>query len=615
MQSDPAGAGAEKAALSLQEIASLVAAATQGESSGDAGERARSVKLIGEALSGLSAYVARREGVESSAFQSIERLVAVMSRQALTEAGFPRVRPADCQRITKAFAEAITANEHLFKTGDPEIGERFETAVEAYGRTQIRAYPAEHQRVIVLHARTRMLRGDPEGARKIVAPYADRSYLIQADFKTTLELLKTDLQARAALGQIDACVDRALWCAAMLVERDWRHARLVADEFAAFIAMRDTADLDAPFIARLGRWLAERALEARRVRGRPRTVKKARRREARRVRWLGRLLLALRIARRADLMFPKKGARIPSGILVTRAAQTIGDLLQMTPGLRALAKKTGEKIKLAIPQNLHVVFAHNPHVELVDVNGPAIDVCSFAKWRNFTICPAEDYESRRRPRVRRSRVEIFARALGLSSAELEATGGEPEAKAAGNLTTFAQTFLREADLGSRPLIGIQPFSRDTYRNHPEIGSIIQELAKTYHVILFHTHAGGLPAGKGIVTTAGLSLEKSLALVPALRAMVAVDSAFVQAAGAFGVPVVGLYGPTDGKLATAFHKRAEIVAKASEFPCMPCWRSDDIPCFVTGAPGHSPCMAAITSADVQGALERTLSGQPASSLKV
>ena len=116
------------------------------------------------------------------------------------------------------------------------------------------------------------------------------------------------------------------------------------------------------------------------------------------------------------------------------------------------------------------------------------------------------------------------------------------------------------------------------------------------------------AGPGIASTAGLALAESIALVSSLDAMVCVDSGFLHAAAAFDVPVVALFGPTDGELFTRHHRRATVITANESFACAPCWRNEDLPCSLTGKFGPSPCVAAIKVDSVIAALEAALRQQ-------
>ncbi len=144
-----------------------------------------------------------------------------------------------------------------------------------------------------------------------------------------------------------------------------------------------------------------------------------------------------------------------------------------------------------------------------------------------------------------------------------------------------------------------------YKDHPDIGHFIEALSLDYDIIIFHHIETGQPRGRGIASTAGLSLAQSTALVSALDAMVCVNSGFLHAAGAFDVPVVAMFGPTDGRLFTLHHKHATVITANDSFPCAPCWRNEDIPCQLTGQFGSSPCIAALKVEPVLAAVAAAL----------
>ena len=88
-------------------------------------------------------------------------------------------------------------------------------------------------------------------------------------------------------------------------------------------------------------------------------------------------------------------------------------------------------------------------------------------------------------------------------------------------------------------------------------------------------------------------------------MVCVDSAFLHAAAAFDVPVVAMFGPTDGKLFTRHHRNATVISANETFACAPCWRNEDLPCGLTGQFGPSPCVAALKVEPVLAAVAAAL----------
>ena len=324
--------------------------------------------------------------------------------------------------------------------------------------------------------------------------------------------------------------------------------------------------------------------------------------------WLTLAAFFLFLLRRGDIHFSKgarrNGASSP-GIVVTRAMGGFGDLLMMTPGLRALSKAHSTRVKLLIERKFFDLFQNNPHIDLIDIDGPPIDVIECKTWYNLTLCPAGRYEASRRPFARKGRVELFARGMGVNERTLDRYGWGVECVLDHAQIAFRDDFIRQAGFGARPIVGVQPYSRDSYKDHLDIARFVEALRAVYDVIVFHHVETSLTVGPGITSTAGLSLGQSVALVSALQAMVCMDSGFLHAASAFDVPVVAMFGPTDGKLFTRHHLRATVISNES-FPCAPCWRNEDLPCQLTGQFGPSPCIAALrvdTVLDAVGAILR------------
>ena len=280
----------------------------------------------------------------------------------------------------------------------------------------------------------------------------------------------------------------------------------------------------------------------------------------------------------------------------------VGDLLMMTPGLRALSKRQGRPVKFATKKQFFPLFENNPYVELIDIDGPARDVFKY-KWHNLSFCPAAFHENRKRPFVKKGRVELFARGMSVSRRELSRHGEKIEIVLSAEDQGFRDHWIAQKFSARKPLVGIQPYSRETYRDHPRIMSIIASLAASYNVLIFHHLPLDVPSGLPIACTDGLKLRQSLSLVSALDALLAVDSGFLHAASAFNVPTVALFGPVDGKVRTAHISRVNILQTSSQFSCLPCWRNEDQPCIITNDYGTSACLAALEVDSIVDAVQQ------------
>ena len=527
-----------------------------------------------------------------------ERILLTLRTQARTIAGYPRLRPSDCAALSRALEKAFEANRKLLALGDPAPARRFEALLDAYAKTDAQFYPRELFRARLVQAEIRLLLNDCEGARAALGHYLVNPYALEGGFADLLELFRFDCRLRAATQDADEVGAWALTYGLALLRLRPRAVWRVLAAMSPFLGLGRPGEN----VGRLREglhWACRGALQARRDAGwRAWPRQKALALFYRSAAYLG--LQAIR---------HESGAGRWRRVLATRAMGGIGDLLMMTPGVRALARQSGRPVRMAIPRKFFAVFENNPHVELLDIDATPIETRADVRWRNLTICPAAAYESTRRPWVRKSRVELFANGLGVRRAQLDRWGGGIELFLDDAQRQAAEAFLWTKGLGSRRLVGVQPYSRDSYKDHPGMASFIADLARDYDVLVFHHTDAGLPSGPGMATTAGLPLSLSLALVARLAAMVSCDSAFLHAAGAFDVPVFALFGPTDGALFTRHHRIATVFQNKASFPCSPCWRNEDIPCKVTGRVGISPCVATLSFAPVRAALERALAGAP------
>ncbi len=537
-------------------------------------------------------------------FRSAERLLDALERQGRTIAGYPRARPTDCENFVMAMRAVFDSYRRSFITADPRIVRRFEGILEAFEKTDVRSYPGALMRARVLQAEARLLLNNPTGARALIRPYADRIYKIEGDRRDILRIMRLDCEAQASLGTIDD-LGRVAIARARSATRLWPAAAVkIAStfiEFMGFDRFRRPGDGVLAWLLVRSSRLASRS----RVPG-----GSALRRAWRRVvtgAGVGIAGACLYLLRFGDLRWrrPAGEAARPADIIVTRAMGGIGDLLIMTAGLRALSKRRAIRVKLIVERKFFDLFRNNPYVEVIDIDGPPVDVVNCKAWHNLTLCPAGRYESERRPFVRKGRAELFAEGMGVGRRLLNVHGWHVDYRLDEGQSQFRDDFYREKAIGSRPVVGVQPYARDSYKDHQEIERFVAALSERYDLIIFHHVETSLASGPGIASTAGLSLAESIALASTLDAMVCVDSAFLHAAAAFDVPVVALFGPTDGKLFTQHHARATVITANESFACAPCWRNEDLPCSLTGKFGPSPCVAAIKVEPVLAAVEAAL----------
>lgn len=540
-------------------------------------------------------------------FRRIDRLIRSVKAQGKTISGYPLIRPQDCDEVTAALDGIFMASKAQFRTRDIEVTARFEQMIGDYHSFVRRVFPSAAMGVMLLHARVRYFMADWNGLISLLEPVALKPYAVENGLEVAKELFVLFARAhlqRGSLATLDVSfIAFGRWLCAN--QKGFSPVR-AGIEMSPFVRLSQP-DQAAPVRTKLICWASRHYQHA--IVGRRTALGRMKARWERGVAkaTLGLAYRSLRKgARGADPFSLHRDKAGP--VLVTRAMGGIGDLLMMQPGLEALSKKTRRPVHFATQRKFFPIFEGDPAVTLIDIEGPQIDVSRYRRLVNLSICPAGRYESRARPMVKRGRVEIFARAMRISRRELRAQGWRIHHHVTDVQQVFCQDFLKEKGLGGRKIIGIQPYSRDSYKDHPRIADIIRAIARTHDVILFHHLDDGLPTGDGIVSTAGLPLGQSLALVSTVDAMVCVDSAFLHAAAAFDIPVIALFGPTDARTFTRHHPDVHIVWKPESFGCIPCWRNEDVPCVISGLAAESPCLSAITVDEVTARLEAALAAR-------
>ena len=280
-------------------------------------------------------------------------------------------------------------------------------------------------------------------------------------------------------------------------------------------------------------------------------------------------------------------------ILITRAMGGIGDLLMMTPGLHALKQKHPKKeIHLAIPRRYFPVFENNPDVNLIDIEEDFFAHSEFSKWHNLTDCPASRKESLTAPKVKKNRIEIFAKDLGIKGIRLLKLYKRPRIFLSENEKEFSNEFWSKRELSDKKVIGIQLHSDESYRDFPNMDLLVEKLSNVFTVLIFDISPINGFDYENVIKIHSLSLRKVFALIQKCDAVVAPDSSFVHIAAAFDIPTLGLFGPIDGKLRTGDYPNCRYLDVRDELKCLPCWRNENIPCKLTGL-RNSICMESIS----------------------
>jgi len=268
-------------------------------------------------------------------------------------------------------------------------------------------------------------------------------------------------------------------------------------------------------------------------------------------------------------------------VLVTRAMGGLGDIMTMTPGMAALARKTKQPVHFATRRAFFGALDNNPTIKLVDIE-QAINPKAYRRWVNLSFCPAAVYEAAVWPRVRKGRVQLYARAMGIRKSGLRPVGWLPRCHLTPEQEAIRDAARARFDEIGLPVIAVSAYARELYRSYPAMVDTMSALADEAVLVAFHTHKIPVPQHPNIIPMMGGSLADSVAWLAACDYYLGVDSAFFHIAVAFGQPCLALFGPTSGMVRTSGRRypKVRLMPHAQHFTCAPCWRNEDMVCYVS-----------------------------------
>ena len=311
------------------------------------------------------------------------------------------------------------------------------------------------------------------------------------------------------------------------------------------------------------------------------------------------------VRRDARSAIRRRGDAPLNAILVTRAMGGIGDLLMMTPGLRALAEAHPDaEIHLAVPRQYLPLFQGQDDIRCIDIESADLDPARYLGWFNLTDCPASRIESRQAPNVRTGRIEIFARALGVSARTVQGAGARPRYAMSPSEQAAAEMEARSMRRPGRPLVGLQWQAADSYRDYPHNVELLRLLAVRSSVFVFGARKPVAPGIEGVCTVSK-PLREAFALAAQCDVLVGPDSSFLHLAGALALPMVLISGPVDGALrAKPYPSVVPILPNPRDFPCAPCWRNENINCYLSRKRA-SVCLNSISPAHIAARVDSLL----------
>ena len=266
--------------------------------------------------------------------------------------------------------------------------------------------------------------------------------------------------------------------------------------------------------------------------------------------------------------------KIPA-ILVSRQTGGIGDILMITPTVRAI-KQANPNIPLIFcttdmygggKGTLFDILKYNPYIDKVITNQELINY-TFKRIYNFGTGQEIEQELSGN---KKNRIDIFADLAGIELVDKSTVytlhGSEME---------WASNWIKKnVSTDRRFLFGIQVNSTTPKRDWPEekISLLVFTILNSWldsSVLLFY---------EGLVSTSrlsypniynivGMPIRWVAALLNECQAIVVPDSGLLHIAGALRKKMVGLFGSIPPELRISHYPEATSIYQ--KFPCSPCW---------------------------------------------
>lgn len=223
----------------------------------------------------------------------------------------------------------------------------------------------------------------------------------------------------------------------------------------------------------------------------------------------------------------------PALVTIIREGPGLGDLVTLLGAiqtLRTLHPRTSIQVR-ANQALADAVFRNHPDVT---VYGAGI----FPSGLVFQLsepCAAEKFEARYHRSPHLSRIEIFARCLGIPEGVRVRV---PAIFVSEAERSFARSWFLSKGLDTSPVCLVWRTS-GSWKDYAHVAALHDLLRLAYDVFVLE-HSLDTPG----INTRGLSLREEVALIAQSRLVVTPDTGWLHVAGALGRPIFGLFGSQD-----------------------------------------------------------------------
>ena len=269
-----------------------------------------------------------------------------------------------------------------------------------------------------------------------------------------------------------------------------------------------------------------------------------------------------------------------------RSHSSIGDAVMILGGIQELYSM-GIKVFLKIHENSQVIFKNHPAVYKIQSLYSQIETSTVINLSN--PCPAALYEVDN-PQIKLNRIDIFAHSMGILNPS------RPQIFLEDSEIDWGFKWIEKqfGEVGN--IVGIvhKCASDGMFRNYPYMKEVSKQLIRRKIKVLYidPNYSPFVFLGKkNFSSTIGLSLRELISIMPYLRFLVTSDTGPLHLAGALNIPIVAIFGPTDGKVRCDHYSNVDLIT--SECENMPCWYNYCHKDMMKS----SPCLSKIKSGEV------------------
>lgn len=254
----------------------------------------------------------------------------------------------------------------------------------------------------------------------------------------------------------------------------------------------------------------------------------------------------------------------------------IGDAVMMLPAITAFKEQAGDElVGVSCVDYIRPIFEHNSHVDFIisytqneigrseDFHGLGIlqDMGSVI-FKYYHPCPAAIYEAEVNPLIVRSRQDIFCDVCGV---EFDVDNYD-------FIISNRDEEIFEKEGLPNYYIVVQMRSHDEWRNYRFVDWLLIELVKfgrKHGIEIVTIDATMVSSVDGVKSIAKINLDRVFTIINHAALVVSHDSSFAHIAGALGVPVLALFGPTDPAVRLKYNNM-NWLPRFKRCPIQYCW---------------------------------------------